>query len=244
MSRNMLSLKTLALVGAILAYAGAVIYGDIMFLGVVQVAFPGSGIFQSLAIAGALVTALSALVLPIALHWWFAPGLQFVAGVIFWVVDIAALAMNSILAFQVASGGVIDPWIETWRAWSPATPMLAVLGWGLMFMLDESHKMRHAMAELEADQIDIYATRLRAAAKSQDVSDEITEAAKQAAWDFSQRLNSAHLPSKSRLDELIEAFKARASETPSANGKKDMTEKRAEGSEPPSPTQPPSRPRK
>jgi len=194
MSRNMLSLKTLALVGAILAYAGAVVYGDIMFLQTVSIAFPDSGIFASLAIAGALVTALSALVLPVALHWWFSPGLQFVAGVIFWAVDIAALMMNSILAYQVASGGAIDPWIETWRSWSPATPMLAVLGWGIMFLLDESHKMRHAIAELEADQIDIYANRLRAAAKSQDVSDQITQAARQAAWDFSQRLNSAHLP--------------------------------------------------
>ena len=194
MSRNMGAFKILALVGAALAYSGAVIYGDIMFLQTVHVAFPTSGIFGSLAIAGALVTALSALVLPVALHWWLAPGLQFVWGIIFWALDIAALALNSILAFQAASGGVLDPFIETWRAWSPATPMLAVVGWGLVFLLDPSHKERHARAELEADQIDAYAERLRAAAKSPEVSAVITEAARLAAWDFAQRLNGAHLP--------------------------------------------------
>ena len=195
MSRNVNGLKLLALSAAALIYCAAVIYGDIMFLSIVGKAFPQSGIFASLAIAGALVTAASAIVLPLALHFWFAPGLQFIGGVIFWCADIAALMLNSMLAFQIAGDSALDSFMATWRLWSPATPMLAVLGWGIMFLLDPSHRVRHAQLELEADQADIYASRLKAAAKSPAVDETIRAAANEAARQFSETLNHAYVPS-------------------------------------------------
>lgn len=234
--RNVGALKVLALVGAAVAYAGAVVYGDIMFLQTVSVAFPTSGIFGSLAVAGALVTALSALVLPIALHWWFSPGLQFVWGVIFWVLDIVALSLNSMLAFQAASGGVMDSFIITWRSWSPATPMLAVVGWGICFLLDPSHKARHALAELEADQIDVYSDRLRAAAKSTVVSDVIVEAAREAALQYAQRLGAAHVVAEKPADhksiaDAVSAFMESARAGRNGHRKDDPVVLNAEGVE-------------
>jgi len=153
MDRNTKALKALAVTGAALTYTGAVLYGDIMFISVMHVAFP-SGIMGALATAGAIMTAVSAITLPIALHYWFAPGTQFVWGVIFWFADIAALALNAMLAYAVATGAS-DPWIAQWQQLSPATPLLAVIGWGIAFLLDPSHKLRHAQAELEADLIDM-----------------------------------------------------------------------------------------
>lgn len=195
MNRNTNALKLLALGAAAVIYCAAVIYGDIMFLQVVGKAFPQSGVFASLAIVGALVTAASAIILPLALHFWFAPGLQFIGGVIFWAVDIAALMLNSMLAFQVAAGGGLDSFLGTWALWSPATPMLAVVGWGIMFMLDPSHRVRHAQLELEADQADIYANRLKAAAKSSEVDETIRAAANQAARQFAETLNHTYVSS-------------------------------------------------
>jgi len=201
MSRNLIGLKQLAIGASVLAYVGAVLYGDIMFLQIVGVAFPQSGIGASMAIAGALVTALSAIVLPVALHWWFAPGLQFIGGMIYWAADIAALTLNSMLAFQVASGLPLDSLMLVWRTWSPATPLLAVVGWGLMYLLDQSHKMRHAQAEQEADQIDAYAERLRSAARSEGVAQAIDEAAQAAAWRYAQRLSGGHVPAVANSQE-------------------------------------------
>lgn len=176
MNRNKQGMKTLSLALAAATYAGAVLYGDIMFLQVMSDVFP-SGILGALAMGGALMTAVSALTLPLALHFWLAPGLQFIAGVIFWAFDVAILALNSILAYAVAAGGPIDPNLALWADFAPASPLVAVIGWGLIFLLDPSHKLRHAQAELESDLIDIHAEQLRQAARSEDVYKMLTAGA-------------------------------------------------------------------
>jgi len=102
---------------------------------------------------------------------------------------------RSMLAFQIAGDSALDSFMATWRLWSPATPMLAVLGWGIMFLLDPSHRVRHAQLELEADQADIYASRLKAAAKSPAVDETIRAAANEVARQFSETLNHAYVPS-------------------------------------------------
>lgn len=173
-SRNTHALKQLSLFAAAAVYAGAVIYGDIMFLTVMASAFP-DGILGALAMAGAVMTAASALILPLALHFWFAPGTQFIAGILFWVVDIVVLALNSMLAYAIATNSGM---LATWAEFAPATPLLAVFGWGVMFLLDPSHKLRHAQIELEADLIDIHTEQLRIAAKDAAVSNTISAGAK------------------------------------------------------------------
>lgn len=187
-SRNEKALKFVAIALAALTYAGAVIYGDVQFLQVMDRAFPNDGVMRALAMAGAVMTAVSALTLPLALHWWFAPGLQFLWGIAFWVLDILALGLNAILAYELAIGRV-DPMLATWQMLSPATPLLAVIGWGISFLLDPSQKERHAISEMQADQIDTFATQMRQAAKSEEVYAEILTAAQIAAREFAQSLH-------------------------------------------------------
>jgi hypothetical protein len=184
-NRNARALKGLALFGAAVVYCGAVIYGDIMFIEVMKNVFP-TGPLGTLALIGALMTAASAIILPIALHFWFSPGLQFVSGVIFWLVDVAALGLNSILAYSRAGGDLET--LASWEFFSPATPLLAVLGWGVMFLLDPSHKARHAALELESDLIDIHAQQLRQAAKSDEVHKLLTGGAQISAEELAYRL--------------------------------------------------------
>jgi len=189
-SRNTKALQLIAVALAALTYCGAVIYGDIMFIQVMHSAFP-SGVMGTLALAGAVMTAMSAITLPIALHYWFAPGLQFMWGVIFWAVDIVALSLNAMLAYQVATGGA-DTSLAMWQTVSPATPMLAVIGWGIAFLLDPSHKLRHAQAELEADLIDIHAAQLRDAAQHQHAA--ITANAQRTAAETARALTGHATP--------------------------------------------------
>jgi hypothetical protein len=187
-SRNEQALKVIAVALAALTYASAVVYGDIQFLTVMDKAFPHDPVMRALAMAGAVMTAVSALTLPVALHWWFSPGLQFLWGIAFWCMDILALGLNSILAYELAIG-THDSLIATWQIFSPATPLLAVIGWGVAFLLDPSHKERHARAEMEADQIDVYADQMRKAANSDEVYQEILEAAKMRAREFAESLS-------------------------------------------------------
>lgn len=184
--RKAKGIRLIAIALAALTYALGVIYGDIMFLSVVSHAFP-TGFLAGLAVAGAVATMISALVLPVALHYWFAPGPQFYVGIIFWVADILVLALNSILAYGIATGST-DAWLSMWQQVSPATPLLAVLGWGLIFLTDSSHELRHTQIGLEADQNETYAKRLADAAKSQEVNDIITAGARQLAVEQAHRL--------------------------------------------------------
>jgi hypothetical protein len=192
MDRNSVGLKRIALFLAAITYAGAVAYGDIMFLGMVQAAFP-DGFLEAMAIFGAVTTAVSAIVLPLALHFWFAPGEQFWAGIIFWLVDVAALALNSILAYQLALEIPLDDLLATWYDLSPATPLLAVIGWGTIFLLDPSQKLRHAVAEIEANQIDAYKNHLTAANNSDDVYAILSEGARADAKRFSEQLTGRRM---------------------------------------------------
>jgi hypothetical protein len=198
-SRNEGALKKIAVALAALTYAGAVIYGDIQFLQVMDKAFPGDGIMRALAMAGAVMTAISAVTLPVALHWWFSPGLQFLWGIAFWVLDILALGLNAMLAYQVASGH-LDAMLATWQMFSPATPLLAVIGWGIAFLLDPSQQERHAVAEMQADQIETYATQMRQAAKSDAVYQEILQAAQLHAREFAQSLHGHRDASRNRAE--------------------------------------------
>jgi hypothetical protein len=92
------------------------------------------------------------------------------------------------LAYQVASGH-LDAMLATWQMFSPATPLLAVIGWGIAFLLDPSQQERHAVAEMQADQIETYATQMRQAAKSDAVYQEILQAAQLHAREFAQSLH-------------------------------------------------------
>jgi len=174
MSRNMSALKGLAMLVGALAYAGGVIFGDIMFIVLMQDVFP-TGIMGVLAMIGAITTAMSALALPVAMHWWFAPGPQLVGGWIFWLADILVLGLNSILAYNVGTGQ--DFGLYWWQMLSPATPMLAIIGWGMMFNLDPSNQLRQAEAEAEADMIDAYVKEQKTAARDDAVHDIIHEGA-------------------------------------------------------------------
>lgn len=185
-SRNTKALATLAQVLAWLTYCGAVIYGDVMFINVMHTAFP-DGLMGALATAGAIMTAVSAIALPIALHYWFSPGLQFLWGIIFWGLDVVALGLNAILAYGVATNR-IDPALMQWQNVSPATPLIAVIGWGIAFLLDPAYKLRHAQAELESDLIDIHSAQLRNAAKGESVVETITQGAKLSAAETASKL--------------------------------------------------------
>lgn len=192
-SRNTKALKSISIVAAVLVYAGAVIYGDLQFLTIMRTTF-SEGILGALSMAGAVMVGVSALILPMALHFWFAPGLQMVWGYIFWAFDIAVLAMNSILAYAlVAGGGEMDALLATWSMVSPATPLIAVIGWGIAFLLDPSNAMHQAVSESQMNMIDQYKKQVSKASKSDETFDILESGARETAVDFAEQLSSTRI---------------------------------------------------
>lgn len=176
MSRNEKAAHYLLVGLAYMVYCAAVIYGDLMFLQVVSRMFSNDPLLHALSFGGAVMTAASAMLLPIAKIRWLMPGAQMLAGWVFWFVEIALLAANAALAYSISTSNT-NELISLWRPFSPATPMVAVVGWGILFMLDPRNKMRHAVFEGFADQVDQYSKRMREITRSGEVQKIIDERA-------------------------------------------------------------------
>lgn len=185
-SRNQEALVKFLMFTAYLTYLAAVAYGDVMFIMLVGDIFP-DGILGVFAIIGAVVTAISAALLIPAFIWWFSPGIQQVAAFTFWLIEGAVLIGNIILATRIAHGQVLDGALMTWQYFSPATPVISFLGWGMIFKLDESAKMANSLREGMADAIDAWGK----AYKSAINSDEFKASAENSAAEMSQAISAA-----------------------------------------------------
>lgn len=175
-SRNEKAAHFLLVGVAYLVYCAAVVYGDLMFLQVVGNMFSSDPVLHALSFGGAIMTAVSAMLLPIAKIRWLMPGPQMLAGWLFWFIEVGLLMANAALAYSLANT-TDNELMALWRPFSPATPMIAVLGWGILFMLDPRNKMRHAMFEGFADQVDQYSERMRVLTKSPEVKRIVDERA-------------------------------------------------------------------
>lgn len=127
---------------------GVVIYSEFMFISIIQVALPG-GLGKSLALVGAVATGASVLTLVAAKLLWITPGGQLLWAWIFTGIEIAVMLMNDILAFALHQGPVTDQ-LAWWLQVTPASPVIALVGWILVLMLDTAQRERHRDQELEA----------------------------------------------------------------------------------------------
>jgi hypothetical protein len=163
----------------IFVYATVVIYSDVMFITVVSGAIP-NGILGFAAIAGAFAIGLTGLALPLALHFWLSPGKQFWIGILCWLADTAILVLNCVLAFAISTNS-LDPWMAKYKEICPAAPVVAIILWGVIFLSDDSHKLRHAQSQLASAQIAAYTSALIAESNNEEVLEEARRQAKLAA---------------------------------------------------------------
>lgn len=180
LSRNWQAVKGATIGTAYLCYVAAVVFGDVMFITLMAATFP-AGFLGYLAMAGAVVTAVTACALLVGKHVWFTPGNQMLAANLFWVVELGVLAMNTALAAAVAQGATLDGPLALWHWVSPVTPFVCAAGWGVIFLFDESARARNAAAEAMADVSEMYSNALRLAADDGEVKEQIKLGASQAA---------------------------------------------------------------
>jgi hypothetical protein len=133
-----------------LIIVAVVFYCEIMYLGIIQSAFP-DGVFRALAGIGAIASGLSVLILVLAKMFWFPDGGQMIFGWIFTAAEVMILVANLLLSFEIHWNNV-DSYMATWRDFSPATPVLALVGWVIVWQLDASTKRRQAALKQEEQQ--------------------------------------------------------------------------------------------
>lgn len=118
-------------------YVGGVLFAEVMFLWFLESAFD-SLIVGLFAAFGAVMVGISGIVFLYAKEHWFADGLHEKLGYTFWAIDIAMLALNTLVAFEVAgkldtaSAPIVGEVLNVWRSVSPATPLIVISMWAIL----------------------------------------------------------------------------------------------------------------
>ncbi len=133
---------------------GIIAYSELLFLSIVSVMFP-EGVMKAAAMVGAVATGCSILVLLAGKSHWFSPGPQLLAAWIFSGVEVLILILNDILAFSLHHGAALDGYMATWYQFTPASPVIALVGWSLVIYLGNEARMRHKRMEMEQEQQEV-----------------------------------------------------------------------------------------
>lgn len=123
-----------------LIYVLAVGFAEVMFIGMMRSIFENFPPFLMVfAGAGAIAAGLTVAIMPWAKEKWMATDEMNTVSAIFWGLELIVLALNTMLSFDMAKG-VTDSWVSWWKHISPASPVLAILTWGILMQMHPKFK--------------------------------------------------------------------------------------------------------
>ena len=170
--------KTLALLAGVLVYVGMLLYSAVHNYSLMTRGVAPDMIVW--AVLGVVSLEVSAAFLPIALHYWtFAP-MHRIACFVFYAVDLALIFANVILDFSINAGEAMPAWLAMYLFYGvPATPVIAGLGWSVLFLLDPASREMAMIENLKAATRESLAVRIAEQAKATDVSGMVDQAAQE-----------------------------------------------------------------
>lgn len=136
-------------------YVGVVIAATTLFISMVLTAFPKDAYFSRvvMTLAGFLV-GMSMLAFPVALHTWTVEKNHRLISVILYYVEMAFIAVNTVVSFLTLLGAntdyVVPEWAKLYEPFSIAAIVYTLAAWGTVFLTDPEHK--RIQKEREADQ--------------------------------------------------------------------------------------------
>lgn len=150
------------LIGGIIMYAGAVLFGLFRNLQLFQPTFAGSD-YAQVGYFAVILLALNAFVLPMFIHKR-ASGAQFFAAIIFYVIEMLIYVMNAAVEPRAAVIAKATEWgFWEWYYWNVAfvAPILVMVAWGIIFLLDAESAMSRATAEARGAMIGTFAKKTK-----------------------------------------------------------------------------------
>jgi hypothetical protein len=177
---------------ALAIFVGIVVYsGMLVYAGVHNYSLFVRGLREDLvvfAMLGLFTLEFSAVGFPLAVHFWTAPGLHRIAALVFYLIDLALLAGNAVLDFQLNAGLPLTQPMRVYLDFiAPATPLVVGLMWSTLFVLDPANRVRDLELELASAARSALAARIAEAAKAADVNQIVEEAARAMARDLVAR---------------------------------------------------------
>lgn len=174
--------KKMVIFSGIGVYLAGIVYAEVHGFSILSKGVAPDFLFW--AYLGMIALGVSAVALPLALHSWTFDAMHRNAALIFYVLDLALLGTNSFVDFGVNTGQALPEWADMYKTYiMPATPVIAAMGWSILFLLDPAQRMNQLKQTLRAAVQQALSQQIVQAAKSPLIAAEVARAAARAADD-------------------------------------------------------------
>lgn len=187
------AVRAAAMFMAIVLYGAVLIYTGVHNFNLIsRTVAPDQQLF---AITALLCLEGASVFLPLAIHFWLAPGAQRMVGYVLYAVNFAIVIVNTVLDAMTNRSAEIPDWLRLYAMFIlPATPIIIGVGIAFIFLLDPSKKIHDARAAAEAASMDAMALHMRQAADRPEVNEAIHSAAVKDMHDATIRVTGARIP--------------------------------------------------
>ena len=170
------SVKSITIFVSILIYLAGIVYAEVHGLNMLTKGVNPD--FIMWAYIGMLALGLSAIALPLALHFWTFASMQRIFTFGFYALDLALLILNAFLDYGVNTGEQTTSWGGLYLTYiMPATPVICAIGWSVIWLLDPSTKSHVLRQTLRTAILEAKANQVASAAGTTQVSEQVKHAA-------------------------------------------------------------------
>ncbi len=170
------ALAGVAIFLGIVAYVGGLLYAGVRSFDLFAKTIPAD--LLPLAVVGVVVLELNAVGLPLAMHFWTAPGGQRMATLAFYVLDLTLIAANAILDAAHNAGTLLPSFMQSYGIYGlPALPILGMATWAVLWALDSSSREHDMTAAVRAATHEAMLAQIIEEANAVDITEEVRRAA-------------------------------------------------------------------
>lgn len=169
--------KGFAIVLSFVVYAAALAYAGVRSYDLFARTLPAD--MLPLALLGILALEVTAVGLPLAIHFWTEPGSQRYTAYAFYALDLALIVGNSILDAAANAGTILPEFMQAYGTFAvPGLPVICMLGWSLIWLLDPSTQEHDMVAGVRAATRRVMLEKIVAAVDEVDITRTVQESAR------------------------------------------------------------------
>lgn len=129
-----------ALKGAVLIFGGLVYLAAVVYSAIHNISLMLKGVAPDgrfLAILGVICLEITAVALPLALHFWCHGWGHKIPCIVFYILVAGLIMMNVIADYNAHAGSTMPGWVGEYVSWiTPITPVICALGWSILWAID------------------------------------------------------------------------------------------------------------
>lgn len=166
---KMKAIKGIAIGIGIIVYLAMIAYSGVHNFTLMTKGVPADLILW--AVVGIISLELTAIGLPLALHYWVHAPLQRIATFIFYGIDLGIVFINVVLDFAINAGTTLPSWGASWLLYVvPATPIIVGVGYSILFVLDPAQRKHQLMEQFRESTHEAHLSQMIAGAKSKEIN--------------------------------------------------------------------------